>query len=92
MTAKAPALTTATACSRAVTGVGATLAAGSQSWKGKMAALTPKPRKPSTNMGRSSSIGAFWSAGMPPATKLELPVKCITVASARKAIAAPPSE
>ena len=48
MTAKAPALTTATAWSRAVTGVGATAARGSQAWRGKTADLTPKPKKPRT--------------------------------------------
>lgn len=37
-------------------------------------------------------MGALFSAGMPPATKLELPLKYITVASARNAMAAPPSE
>ncbi len=36
---KTPAYTTATACSKALTGVGATMAAGSQRWKGMMAAL-----------------------------------------------------
>ena len=35
--------TTATACSRAVTGVGATPACGSQELKGQIAAFTPKP-------------------------------------------------
>ena len=43
--AKAPDLTTATACSSAVTGVGATEAAGSHPWNGKIAALTPNPKK-----------------------------------------------
>ena len=33
-TAKTPVLTTATACSSALTGVGATIAAGSQPWSG----------------------------------------------------------
>ena len=44
MTAKAPDLTTATACRSAVTGVGATEALGSHPWKGKTAAYTPKPQ------------------------------------------------
>ena len=38
-TEKTPALTTATACSRAETGVGATMAEGSQLCSGMMAAL-----------------------------------------------------
>ncbi len=37
--------TTATACSRAVTGVGATDAFGSHPWNGNTAAFTPKPQK-----------------------------------------------
>jgi hypothetical protein len=45
MMAKAPALTTATAWSSAVTGVGATPAWGSQEDMGQRAALTPKPMK-----------------------------------------------
>ena len=44
MMANTPLLTTATACSSAVTGVGATDASGSHTWNGKTAALTPKPR------------------------------------------------
>ena len=40
---KTPALTTATACSSALTGVGATMAAGSQRWIGMTAAL-PMPK------------------------------------------------
>ena len=43
--AKAPDLTTATACRSAVTGVGATPACGSQELKGNTATLTPNPRK-----------------------------------------------
>ena len=38
-----PTFTTATACSRALTGVGATMAEGSQLWNGMMAALA-KPK------------------------------------------------
>ena len=37
--AKTPLFTTATACKRALTGVGATIAAGSQLWKGIIPAL-----------------------------------------------------
>ena len=43
--AKAPDLTTATACSSAVTGVGATEAAGSHPWNGKIAAFDTKSEK-----------------------------------------------
>ena len=43
MIANTPDLTTATACSSAVTGVGATEAFGSQACIGKTAAFTPKP-------------------------------------------------
>ena len=56
MQAKAPALTTATACSSAVTGVGATAALMSQLCMGQMAALTPQPTKASTNTLSSRSI------------------------------------
>ena len=41
-TVKTPALTTATACRSALTGVGATIATGSQAWSGMSAAL-PMP-------------------------------------------------
>jgi hypothetical protein len=50
-TLNTPALTTATACSSADTGVGATIAAGSQRWKGISAAL------PMPNMNSASRIG-----------------------------------
>ena len=40
---KAPALTTATACSSALTGAGATIAWGSQPCSGTSAAFTPRP-------------------------------------------------
>ncbi len=40
---KTPVFTTATAWSRALTGVGAIIADGSHSWKGIIAALVPKP-------------------------------------------------
>ena len=45
MTAKAPVFTTATACSSAVTGVGATPALGSQAENGKTAVFIPNPKK-----------------------------------------------
>jgi hypothetical protein len=43
-TLNTPTLTTATACSSALTGVGATIAAGSQRWNGISAAL-PMPNR-----------------------------------------------
>jgi hypothetical protein len=43
LTEKTPTLTTATACSNAETGVGATMAEGSQLWNGIRAALA-KPQ------------------------------------------------
>ena len=43
-TPKTPAFTTATAWSKALTGVGATIAVGNHSWIGIIAAFTPKPR------------------------------------------------
>ena len=46
--AKTPALTTATACNKALTGVGATMAAGSHRWKGINAAF-PIPNTNSAN-------------------------------------------
>ena len=42
-TVNTPAFTTATACKRAETGVGATMAAGSHLWKGMRAAF-PVPK------------------------------------------------
>ena len=73
--AKMPALTTATACSSAVTGVGATPAEGSQAWKGNTAAFTPKPKKPSRKPTYSSTS---WPAArplsrLPPARKARPP-------------------
>ena len=68
MQAKAPALTTATACSSAVTGVGATAALMSQLCMGQMAALTPQPTKASTNTLSSRSILPLYPARWPPGT------------------------
>ena len=45
MMPKTPALTTATACSNALTGVGATIALGSQEWTGIQAALANPSKK-----------------------------------------------
>ena len=53
-TPKAPALTTATAWSSALTGLGATIAAGSQAWSGRTAALTPTPTRKMANRSRSA--------------------------------------
>ena len=62
--ANTPDFTTATACSKAVTGVGATDAFGSQRYSGNTAALTPKPK----NVTRYTkcSVDSF------PATKIGL--------------------
>ena len=46
---KAPALTTATACSKALTGAGATMAMGSHPCSGTNAAFTPNPAINKTN-------------------------------------------
>ncbi len=54
------------ACKSAVTGVGATVAVGSQPCRGKTAALTPKPIKPSVNSVSTDARGALSSARMPP--------------------------
>ena len=53
--ANTPDLTTATACSSAVTGVGATPAVGSQPCSGQMALFTPKPKNINRN-ARSNSL------------------------------------
>ena len=93
-TAYAPALTTATACRSAVTGVGATEAAGSQAYMGNTAALVPKPMKASRNTKRSSASCPAVRAGSstPPRTKSVVPPKVNTNISAMKASAAPPME
>ena len=90
-TAYAPALTTATACSRAVTGVGATEAEGSQAYMGNTAALVPKPMNASRNTPRSSFScpASFCGSRMPPRVK-SAPVPYISEnTSATKAMAAP---
>ena len=60
ITPNAPALTTATAWSSALTGVGATIAAGSQLCSGMTAALTLTPPMSRTNSPRPARV--------PPAT------------------------
>jgi len=56
---KAPALTTATAWSRALTGVGATIAVGSHPWSGITAAFTPQPSTNSTKIVRRAASEPF---------------------------------
>ena len=66
----APALTTATACSSALTGAGATIACGSHPWNGTMAAFTPSPAmssaKIATRLGRCVTASC---ARLPPSLK-----------------------
>ncbi len=68
MMANAPALTTATACSSAVTGVGATDTVGSHACTGKSAAFTPKPTNDIRNTASSRSFLSATRAisSMPP--------------------------
>ena len=91
MQANAPVLTTATACSSAVTGVGATEARGSQACIGNMAALVPKPMKASRNTRRSScSRPAMASAvSTPPYWKAVLVPNVMMNTRPMKASAAP---
>ena len=66
-----PAFTTATACSSALTGVGATIAAGSQRWKGISAALpTPNANRQNTTAATPSGIRP---ARMPPSRNSTVP-------------------
>ena len=69
-----PAFTTATACSSADTGVGATIAAGSQRWKGITAAF-PTPKTKSTRSAPSTPRDAV-PARMPPGRKSTVPASC----------------
>ncbi len=71
MTVNTPALTTATACSRALTGVGATIAAGSQRWNGISAAL-PVPKAYSASSTRVP-VSATLPARMPPGRNSSVP-------------------
>ena len=75
-TANTPALTTATACSRALTGVGATIAAGSQRWKGMTAAF-PIPNTKSRSRAPVTA-GPAWPARMPPSRNPVSPVSTQT--------------
>ncbi len=72
-TLKTPAFTTATACSSAETGVGATIAAGSQRWKGISAAL-PMPY----TVSASSAASSLWPSRpwrTPPGVKSVVPAR-----------------
>ena len=75
-TAKTPVLTTATACSSALTGVGATIAAGSQPWSGIRAHFA-SPKRKSRKSTDSSPGWAVWTASgnMPPAENSRVPVR-----------------
>ena len=66
---KTPALTTATAWSSALTGVGAIMAIGSHVWSGTMAAFTPHPRRQRMNRPHSTAGVAPWPARIPPGSK-----------------------
>ena len=73
-TVNTPAFTTATACNSAETGVGATMAAGNQRWKGISAAL-PMPNMYSANSTISTPSEAA-PPKMPPSVKSKVPVSC----------------
>ncbi len=68
---KTPAFTTATAWRSAETGVGATIAAGSQRWKGMTAAF-PTPKTKSTRITLSTPLEAV-PAKIPPGRKSTVP-------------------
>ena len=89
-TAYTPALTTATACSSAVTGVGAAQARGSQALSGNTAAFTPKPKKHARNAAHMRSFG-MPERSSPPSWKSPLAYWETTI-SAAKAKAAQPME
>ena len=72
-TAKTPVLTTATACSRALTGIGAIIAAGSQPCSGMTAAFTDPARIMIRKMSCSCQVGAISVVKKPPALKSIVP-------------------
>ena len=72
-TAKTPVLTTATACSRAETGVGAIMAAGSQPCSGMTAALTEPAMIIRMKMNWSTHFGAMSGVRKPPGLKSTVP-------------------
>ncbi len=72
--AKTPVLTTATACRSALTGVGATMAAGSQLWSGITAFLANPKRNSAKTAESSAGWAATTAAGrMPPGRKSSVP-------------------
>ena len=89
-TAYTPALTTATACSRAVTGVGAAQARGSQALSGNTAAFTPKPKKVARNAAPMRPAGMS-ARSSPPLWKSPLAYTDSRIIAA-KAKAAQPME
>src|SRR5690625_1665890 len=63
-----PALTTATACSTALTGAGATIATGNQPCTGTSAALTPRPAISAANPAAAAagrSVASSATSGAP---------------------------
>ena len=71
-TVKTPALTTATVCSRALTGIGATIAPGSQEWNGIRAVLAVPKKKSRVNSVNCPLVTL--PARIPPAEKSRVPV------------------
>ena len=69
---KTPTLTTATPCRKLLTGVGATIAAGSHPCSGMTAALA-NPKTSSTSSSDTVDASAF-PARIPPAVKSSVPV------------------
>ena len=69
--AKTPAFTTATACSKALTGVGATIAAGNHLCTGMTAAFPMPNTKSASNKPISGSFNL--PARMPPVVKSTVP-------------------
>ena len=69
---KAPTFTTATACKSALTGVGATIAAGSHEWTGMIPALA----NPNTNISNNTVAEGLLSCPekIPPAANSRVPV------------------
>ena len=72
-----PALTTATACSSAETGVGATIALGSQLCSGITAAFTPTPPVSRANSPHCVALFSPWPSRNPPAVNVaSMPSTC----------------
>ena len=86
---KTPAFTTATAWRSPLTGVGATMAEGSQPWSGTMAAFTAKPARRRIKARRANAGARVATDGAPPAAKSrEAPIPARRKVPAR--IATPP--